>query len=367
MKFRHACAVGLALSVLGGTASMAQDMSSGTYGPYLRGEGGWNHLQDMSAHGSSSALAGSASFDEGYILGGALGYGFGQYRLELGLDYRHNGADNVNVGNAGAFPGGVRGSHSGGGSVTSVAGMANGYYDLPWRTSMIPQLVPYIGAGFGFASVNFNNLKAGSTTIIDDSDTVPAIQAMAGLRYKINDMWGVGLEYRFLNGFHPNLKDATGNRLSTTDYRNHSILLSVTYTFGVAPPPAPATPAAAPAPAPMAAPAPAAKQVFIVFFDFDKSTLTPAGKQVVDAAATAYKSDQSVHIDLTGYTDLSGTQKYNLALSKRRAETVTSYLTGQGVPASAVNVAWRGKENPRVPTPDGVREPQNRRVEIDFR
>jgi outer membrane protein OmpA-like peptidoglycan-associated protein len=366
MKFRHACAVGLALSVLGGTASMAQDMSSGTYGPYLRGEGGWNHLQDMSFHGSSTALAGSSSFDEGYILGGALGYGFGQYRLELGLDYRHNDVDNLHIGNTGAFPAAVAGSHSGGGSATSVVGMFNGYMDLPWRTSMMPQIVPYIGAGVGVASVNFNSVKSGSTTIIDDSDAMPAIQAMAGLRYQINDKWGVGLEYRFLNGFHPNLKDATGNRMSTNDYRNHSILLSVTYTFGVAPPPAP-TPAAAAAPAPMAAPAPVAKQVFIVFFDFDKSTLTPAGMQVVDAAATAYKSDQTVHIDLTGYTDLAGTQKYNLGLSKRRAETVTSYLAKQGIPASAIAVAWRGKENPRVPTPDGVREPQNRRVEIDFR
>jgi len=366
MKLRHACALGLALCLVGGTASRAQDMDSGTFGPYVRGEAGWNHLEDMSAHGSTGGLQASDTYNEGYIFGGALGYGWGPLRLELGLDYRHNSVDKVNVGNVGAF-GGTRGSFNGGGSVTSVIGMVNGLYDLPWRTSMVPGLVPYIGAGVGLAGLNFNSVKAGSVKVIDDSDTVPAIQAIAGLRYNLNDNWGLGLEYRFLNGFHPNLKDTTGNRLSTSDYRTHSILLSVTYMFGVAPPPPPPTPAAAPAPAPAAAATTVAKQVFLVFFDFDRSTLTPAGRQVVEAAANAYKSDKSVHIDLTGYTDLAGTQKYNLGLSKRRAETVSSYLVKLGVPASALDVAWRGKENPRVPTPDGVREPQNRRVEIDFK
>src|SRR5580704_2547092 len=130
MKFRHACAMGLALSLVGGTASRAQDMDTGTYGPYIRGEAGWNHLEDMSAHGSSSSLAGSATFGEGYVFGGGLGYGWGPLRLELGLDYRHNDVDHVNIGNRGAFPAGAAGSANGGGSATSIAGMVNGYYDL---------------------------------------------------------------------------------------------------------------------------------------------------------------------------------------------------------------------------------------------
>ncbi len=67
---------------------------------------------------------------------------------------------------------------------------------------------------------------------------------------------------------------------------------------------------------------------------------------------------------IAGYTDLSGTQQYNLALSKRRADTVKSALVKDGVPASAIDAKWFGEENPRVPTANGVREPQNRRVEI---
>ena len=103
--------------------------------------------------------------------------------------------------------------------------------------------------------------------------------------------------------------------------------------------------------------------MFIVFFEFDKSSLTVDGKKVVDAAAAAFKSGKS-GVAISGYTDLAGTQRYNLALSKRRAEAVKAALVKDGVPASAIDESWHGKENPRVPTADGVREPQNRRVEI---
>ncbi|HVA15810.1 MAG TPA: OmpA family protein, partial [Stellaceae bacterium] len=105
------------------------------------------------------------------------------------------------------------------------------------------------------------------------------------------------------------------------------------------------------------------RQMFIVFFEFDKSSLTPDGKKVVDAAAEAFKSGKS-GIAIAGYTDLSGTAQYNMALSHRRADTVKAALVRDGVPAGAINESWHGKENPRVPTADGVREPQNRRVEV---
>jgi outer membrane protein OmpA-like peptidoglycan-associated protein len=137
--------------------------------------------------------------------------------------------------------------------------------------------------------------------------------------------------------------------------------IGLNYHFPVASSP-PATPVAAPAAPPPAAMAPS-KQMFIVFFEFDKSSLTPDGKKVVDAAAAAFKSGKS-DIALAGYTDLSGTQQYNLALSHRRADTVKAALVKDGVSASAIGESWYGKQNPRVPTADGVREPQNRRVEI---
>jgi outer membrane protein OmpA-like peptidoglycan-associated protein len=171
-----------------------------------------------------------------------------------------------------------------------------------------------------------------------------------------------------LNGFHPDFLDASGNRFSTNDYRSHSILVGFTFAFGGAPAAAAAeTTAAAPAaPAQPAPPAPVAgaRNEFIVYFDFDKSVLTPAARQILDAAAAAFKQNRPVKIQVTGYTDTVGTAQYNLALSNRRADAVRDYLSKAGVPTSAMDVAGKGKTDLRVPTPDGVREPQNRRVEI---
>jgi len=125
------------------------------------------------------------------------------------------------------------------------------------------------------------------------------------------------------------------------------------------PPPVAAAPPPAPAPAP-----PAQPQTFIVYFDFDKSNLTTAGAAVVQQAADYFKAHGVARVKIDGYTDLAGTQQYNIGLSKRRADTVQAGLVRDGVPSGAITSAWHGKENPAVPTPDGVREPRNRRVEI---
>jgi len=128
------------------------------------------------------------------------------------------------------------------------------------------------------------------------------------------------------------------------------------------PPPAP--PAYRPAPA--VAPAPLASQgrSFRVFFDFDKASLTREGEHVVRNAAETYRRTGAARIEVTGYTDLSGTPRYDLDLSKRRANAVRAALAAQGVPAGSINESWHGKQSPLVSTADGVREPQNRRVDI---
>jgi len=65
-----------------------------------------------------------------------------------------------------------------------------------------------------------------------------------------------------------------------------------------------------------------------------------------------------------GYTDTSGSAAYNEALSERRAKAVADELVAQGVAADALDVSWRGKTDLAVPTPDGVKEPLNRRTTI---
>jgi outer membrane protein OmpA-like peptidoglycan-associated protein len=67
---------------------------------------------------------------------------------------------------------------------------------------------------------------------------------------------------------------------------------------------------------------------------------------------------------LTGYTDSTGSAKYNMALSLRRASAVKASLVRLGTPADEISVVGKGKGDQLVPTGDGVREPQNRRVLI---
>ena len=76
---------------------------------------------------------------------------------------------------------------------------------------------------------------------------------------------------------------------------------------------------------------------------------------------------QVTRIEVGGHTDTSGTAAYNQALSVRRAQAVSNELVRLGVPREAITVQGYGETRPLVPTADGVREPQNRRVEIILR
>jgi outer membrane protein OmpA-like peptidoglycan-associated protein len=129
--------------------------------------------------------------------------------------------------------------------------------------------------------------------------------------------------------------------------------------------PPPPAPGAAPPPPPPPPPV-CNKGPFIVFFEWDSAAITGDASAVLDSAVQAYGSCGAVPVMLAGYADRSGPARYNLGLSKRRDAAVQSYLVGHGIPASAISSQAFGEANPRVPTPDGVRELQNRRVEITY-
>ena len=84
---------------------------------------------------------------------------------------------------------------------------------------------------------------------------------------------------------------------------------------------------------------------------------------MASAAADALQGN-SARIDVTGHTDRSGSDKYNQALSVRRAEAVRRELVADGVADGLIVTRGVGEADPLIPTADGVREPQNRRVEI---
>lgn len=177
---------------------------------------------------------------------------------------------------------------------------------------------------------------------------------------------------RWLN-FTPNIQyivnpDGLGGLpYPTTNQHNAFVLglqfqVDVANLLGLTPPPAP--PAVPGAVAPAAAPAPA--QSYLVFFDWNKANLTPRAVEVINNAAAASRSQTVTTIDVSGYTDTSGSPVYNQRLSVRRARAVASQLISDGVPASEIEIHGYGETHLLVPTGPNVREPQNRRVEIVF-
>ncbi len=73
-----------------------------------------------------------------------------------------------------------------------------------------------------------------------------------------------------------------------------------------------------------------------------------------------------MRLEVAGYTDLSGSAGYNQRLSERRANAVAEAFARLGVLRGDMAVSGHGIDDPRIPTSPGVREPQNRRVEIVF-
>jgi outer membrane protein OmpA-like peptidoglycan-associated protein len=119
-------------------------------------------------------------------------------------------------------------------------------------------------------------------------------------------------------------------------------------------------------PPPVVAPARANPSNYLVFFDFNKSDLTVQATEIVDTAARNATAGKVTQIAVTGHTDTVGSDAYNLRLSRRRAESVAARLERDGVPSSQIEVSAKGKRELLVPTGDGVREPQNRRVQIVY-
>lgn len=143
---------------------------------------------------------------------------------------------------------------------------------------------------------------------------------------------------------------------------------------GVLPPPAP-PPAPAPAPAPQdpfAGIDPneqmrAENAMYLVFFDFDKYDINTGAAAVLDSVAQEVRSRNLSGLHVVGHADRAGSNSYNMRLGTRRANAIKDALAARGVSADMITTESRGEENPLVDTPDGVREPSNRRGEITFK
>jgi len=202
---------------------------------------------------------------------------------------------------------------------------------------------PYVGAGAGVGFIDSTGGAFASTQF--------AYQGIVGLGWNIDSQWRALVEGRYIGTTNPSV-NINGVNVS---YNNNNIALIVGAQYKFAPP----APAAAPPP-----PVPATAPSFMVFFDWDRSNLSAQALSTIKQAADTYKTRGSARITATGHTDKSGPEAYNMALSLRRANVVKDALVRDGVPATAISVIGRGESQPLVQTADGVREPQNRRVEI---
>jgi len=294
-----------------------------------------------------------ADLDNGWKGIGSVGYKFTNgIRSELELGYGSNQIDKI-------------ADIAADGDILNRTAMLNAFYDfnnvLPWS-----RVTPYVGLGLGVDWVKIRNATIPGFRV-DDSEITFAYQAMAGLNFDITDQLSANLGYRWFHAPDFDVTSDTGAKVNT-NYATHMFLIGMRWSFGA---PARPAPVAAPVPAAQPAPPPAPRaQVpsrYLVFFEFDRADLTPEGRQVVQQAATASKTNNVVRLEVTGHADRSGSDAYNQRLSQRRAETVKTELVRSGVREADIAVFAKGEREPLVPTPDGVREPQNRRVEIVFK
>lgn len=115
-------------------------------------------------------------------------------------------------------------------------------------------------------------------------------------------------------------------------------------------------------------PAAAAPQLagawYQVFFDTDKTDLSPRGELIVNKVAEVVRTNNEVRVTVIGRTDRAGTAAANMALSQRRAELVRDALIAAGVPAARIDTSWLGEGKQDAPTPDDVAQQRNRVVDI---
>jgi outer membrane protein OmpA-like peptidoglycan-associated protein len=112
---------------------------------------------------------------------------------------------------------------------------------------------------------------------------------------------------------------------------------------------------------------PAGAQSFVLYFVEGKDDFTDESKRLVEQMLEEVARRPVPDVLVVGHTDAVGTDQVNDALGQRRAETVRNALIARGIPPSDIRAISRGKRALAVPTPDGVAEPRNRRVEIIVR
>jgi outer membrane protein OmpA-like peptidoglycan-associated protein len=300
----------------------------------------------------------------GFTANLAIGYGIGNgFRFEIEGDFLRSGIEKL---------GGTPFPTASGGTVRTWGAMANSLYDLDIGS---PWVYPYLGVGAGYQWTRLNPLTSvapggGFATGSSSQQGAPAFQGIVGASFPIPNVPGLSLtvDYRFMDILGGAKYDSlvsndgvvSSSVLKLHNQYDNNVVIGVRYAFNTPAPPFPA-------PVPVAAPAPAPARSYLVFFDWDKATLTDRAREIVKEAADNSTHVQVTRIEVNGYTDTSGKPQYNQGLSVRRAKAVAGELVRDGVPQNVIDIQGFGETHLLVATGPGVREPQNRRVEIIIR
>ncbi|MGB8601939.1 MAG: OmpA family protein [Rhizomicrobium sp.] len=357
MKIHSALLAGAAFFTLSGAALAGEPT-----GPYVGIAAGWDSVNTLkvSVPGTSPTKIG---VNDGalYVLSG--GYRFEEhFRLEAELNYSpHEPADGYS------------------GHATVLGGMINALYDIP----LTPDFGMALGGGLGIGNGELKswgtNHSTGYDSQFNDSKNFLQWQLIAEAHYTLAPQVELFANYRY-RGLQLNNAKFAGSAYNGAQYasygavhnmRDNAVLIGLRFFFNdqsekpVAMAPAPMmVPSAPPPPPPVAAVAPVT--TYIVFFDFAQSDLTDQSKQVVADAVRTAKTNGFVTIKVVGHADTVGGDKFNMALSEKRAAVVKAAMANEGLAPDTIAVEGKGFHDPLVATGMGVKEPQNRRAVIDF-
>jgi OmpA-OmpF porin, OOP family len=322
--------------------------------------------QDTGWYGGANVGRSAVSIDDARIRQGLLGQGLGTTSIDdrdRATGYKLFGGYQINR-NFGVEAGYFDLGHFGYTANTTPLGTLNGDIRVKGLNLDLVGTLPLTGKLSALARVGVTSVRSSDSFSATGAARVPYASASPSQR-STNYKAGLGLSYDITESRavraeaeRYRIKDAVGNN-------GHVDLISVglVYRFGpksqpvrvaqqpayVAPAPAPA-PLVTPPPPPPPPPAPAAPMRVTfsadALFDFDRSTLKPAGRQELDKFAAQLRGVQYDRVQVTGHTDRLGPHVYNLKLSTRRAEAVREYLVQDGVASAKIAATGVDGANP---------------------
>ena len=355
-------------------AAPAAQAYEGWYGAIGAGLSYMDNDLDTEGDGAS-VFDQDGDYDNGAGIYASFGYKWARgLRTELEYSYRNNDARHIS-GIRDRLPALNASNNNFSGGIDANTLMINALYDFDVNETF----TPYLGAGVGGALLNGTFTSAGNPTLaVDDGGELQAaFQGIAGVAVSLAENLALDLSYRYFATTDASFEGTLNGAAQTirSEYRNHSLMAGLRWNFGAAPAPAPqykdcwdgsSVPVAANCPV-----QPTTTEVvipdpinFTVYFDYDKANLTPEASNLIrEAAGRALASDIDTVV-VAGNTDTSGNAAYNQRLSQRRASVVRDALIANGVSADRIRTEANGENNLAKATPDGTREPLNRRSDV---